>query len=67
MTEANDAIFFLFYFQKERKKQAPKNTLLRAINDSPKSLQQLSLFPELGPLPVPKTITNKGDEIILQD
>lgn len=67
MTEANDAIFFLFYFQKERKKQAPKNTLLRAIKDSPKSLRQLSLFPELGPLPVPKTITNKGDEIILQD
>lgn len=67
MTEANDAIFFLFYFQKGRKKQAPKNTLLRVIKDSPKSLQQLSLFPELGPLPVPKTIANKGDEIILQD
>ena len=67
MTEANDAIFFHFCFQKERKKQAPNNSLLRAIKDSPKSLQQLSLFPEVGPLPVPKTITNKGDEIILQD
>ena len=65
MTEANDAIFFLFYFQKERKKQTLNNSLLRAIKDSPKSLQQPSLFPELGPLPVPKTITNKGDEIIL--
>lgn len=65
MTEASDAIFFLVYFQKEREKQAPNNSLLRAIKDSPKSLQQPSLFLELCPLPIPKTITNKGDEIIL--
>lgn len=67
MTEASDAIFFLVYFQKYGRKQAPSNSVLRAIKKSPQSLQQLSPCPELGPLPIPKTITNKGDEIILQD
>lgn len=63
MTETRDAVFFLVYFQEERNKQVPHTSLLKTIKDSPKSLHQLSLCPELGSLSIPKTVTNTGNEI----
>lgn len=59
MTEASDAIFLSISRRRERK--FLHNSLLRAIEDSFKILQTLSLCPELGPLPIFKMITNKRD------